>query len=98
LSVLALAVDPQTTSHVLATTQGGGLYRSDDGGVHWGAAAGLPGVDVFAIAIDPKSPAIVYAATYGAGVFMSTDGGWNWSALNDGLTQPYVRSLAIDPS
>lgn len=56
----------------------------------------LPGVDVFAVAVDPQSSSIVYAATHGAGVFTSTDGGWTWSAMNDGLTQPFVRSLAID--
>jgi photosystem II stability/assembly factor-like uncharacterized protein len=31
-------------------------------------------------------------------VFKSTNGGTNWSAVNTGLTNTYVRALAIDPA
>jgi photosystem II stability/assembly factor-like uncharacterized protein len=32
------------------------------------------------------------------GVFRSTDGGMTWSAVNNGLNNRWVRSLAIDPT
>src|SRR5205814_6449544 len=40
---------------------------------------------------------ILYAGTYGAGVFTSSDAGVTWNALSDGLTNLYVRALALDP-
>ena len=31
-------------------------------------------------------------------MFKSTNGGGSWSAVNTGLTNPYVHALAIDPA
>lgn len=66
---------------------------------------------VRAIAVDPTNENRVYiavsnAATYygehgtpfGLGVYLSTDAGTNFSPLNNGLTDPDVSSLAIDPT
>ena len=47
--------------------------------------------------LTPQTPALFYAGTDG-GVFESTDGGENWNAINSGLTNTHVTSLAIDPS
>ncbi len=33
-----------------------------------------------------------------SGVFKSTNGGGSWTAINSGLTNPYVLALAFDPS
>ena len=48
--------------------------------------------------MDPKDPATVYAATNWSGVFKSTDGGESWTAINSGLANSMVYSLAISPS
>src|SRR3989442_14101261 len=58
---------------------------------------GPEGGTIHALAIDPQTPSTLYAGTYGAGVFQSTDGGANWSAINTGLTKPYIGALALDP-
>ena len=50
---------------------------------------------VLSLAIDPDTPTTVYAGTYCSGVLKSLDGGDHWS--NTGLTNEYVRTLAIDP-
>jgi photosystem II stability/assembly factor-like uncharacterized protein len=58
---------------------------------------GPEGGSVPALAINPQTPEILYAETYGGGVFKSTNGGTNWSAIDTGLTNPYVLTLAINP-
>jgi len=91
----ALAIDPSNTSTIYA---GGALavFKSTNGGVSWFAilitSYGL------ALAIDPTNPSIIYAGTWDFGIFKSTDGGGNWSAINSGLTNPFVTALAIDPT
>jgi hypothetical protein len=103
--VRALAIDPVTTSTIYAGTSAGG-YKSTDGGASWSPMnSGLAGAGIKTLAIDPVTPSNIYAGTYypifiigvGVGVFKSSDGGMNWSLMNCGLTNIYVRALAIDP-
>ena len=46
---------------------------------------------------DPQIPGTVYAGIRGAGVLKTSDGGDTWTAMNDGLTNLTVSSLAVDP-
>ena len=51
----ALAIDPLTPSTVYAGTEGGGVFKSIDGGAHWSAGnTGLTDNDVHALAVDPR--------------------------------------------
>ncbi|HKA56188.1 MAG TPA: hypothetical protein VKJ47_21255, partial [Candidatus Binatia bacterium] len=69
-SIYALAVDPTTVSTLYAGTDGGGVYKSTDGGQHWTAInTGLTNIHVTALALDPRTPTTVYAGTGGSGVF-----------------------------
>ena len=49
------------------------------------------------MAVGPATPRTVYAGRGGGGVFKSTNGGATWSAVNTGLTNTDVYTLAIDP-
>src|SRR5262249_29999223 len=95
-SVVALAIDPHTSTTLYAGT-GGGVYKSTDGGRQWTAMnTGLADRNVEVVVIDPHTPTILYAGTYG-GVFKSSDGGGSWIPINTGLpanTHPYT--LVID--
>lgn len=85
---------------VLAATlfDGGGVYRSVNGGVTFArisgaAGSGLPGAGVSSLVADPGNPNRFYAAVprvYGggaaAGVYRSTNGGVTWTAVSAGLT------------
>jgi len=53
--------------------------------------------DVSAVAIVAPPPAL-YAGTSGGGVFKSTNEGGRWNAVNIGLTNAVILTLAIDPA
>lgn len=103
-----LAIDPVTPSTIYAGTQKGGVYKSTDGGANWiakGSGLNTEAI-VYTIAINPSNPSILYAGTrspgseppWGGGVFKSTNGGETWQAVNSGLGEDWVYSLAIDPT
>ena len=96
--IVALAVDPAAPATLYAAGEGGGVFKSADGGASWRAInAGLTNANVRALAVDPAAPATLYAGMWGGGVFKSTDGGLSWHAANAGLATLDVWSLAIDP-
>jgi hypothetical protein len=84
---------------VLAATlfDGGGVWRSTDGGADFtrlsgAAGSGLPDAGVSDLVADPSNPNRFYAAVPvaysndgNAGVFRSDDGGQTWAAVNSGL-------------
>jgi hypothetical protein len=83
---------------VLAATlfDGGGVYRSTNGGTSFArisGSAGLPNAGVSSLVADPTNSARLYAgvpAAFGAGalagVFRSDNAGVSWTAVNTGLT------------
>jgi hypothetical protein len=84
---------------VLAATlnEGGGVYRSTNGGTSFtriSGSAGLPSAAVSSLVADPTNSSRVYAALpfadiFGgsvAGVFRSDDAGVSWTPVNTGLT------------
>lgn len=86
------------TGQLLAATYGGGLYYSN-GGVNWVArntGMTLPHANyTYAVACSPDTAGLAYAGAYQA--YWSTDYGANWTAMNTGLPNDYVRTLAIAP-
>jgi photosystem II stability/assembly factor-like uncharacterized protein len=110
--VFALIIDPVTPTTLYAGTNGG-LFKSINSGVTWGASSGNPAsipptnitnLKVNALAIDPLIPATLYAGTDVnagvdpySGVFKSTDGGATWNSIK--ATAPNnVNALAFAPA
>lgn len=91
-TVYALAVHATTTSTLFAGSSAG-VYKSTDGGASW-SSTGCS--SVIPVAVDPLRPNDVYAGTR-TGVYKSTIGGGNWTAMNDGLLDLNVTSLAVNP-
>ena len=56
-----------------------------------------PWVNIRDLVIDPRMPLILYAGTDG-GMFKSTNGGQSWAAINDGLADPYIEDVVMDPA
>jgi len=54
-SVTALSIDPYEPSTIYAGTEGGGVFKSTDGGNSWASTD-----EVYDPAIDPYDPSIIY--------------------------------------
>jgi len=85
---------------VVGATQGGGLYRSDDGGEHWRLAntdARLWGRDgdFNEVKVDPTNPDVVYVANVVA--WKSSDGGQTFAAFRGAPGGDDYHRLWIDP-
>jgi photosystem II stability/assembly factor-like uncharacterized protein len=92
--VHSLAVHPSDPNLVFAPT-GGGLYRSEDGGVTW---ALLYRCYCRAILLDPQDPAhLVFGPAEGVdrsgSLVESLDGGQSWQAADDGLETPWANTM-----
>jgi photosystem II stability/assembly factor-like uncharacterized protein len=68
--VRALAIDPVTPTTLYAGTDGGGVFKSANGGATWSTVnTDLTNTNVRALAIHPTTPTTLYAGTDGGGVF-----------------------------
>jgi photosystem II stability/assembly factor-like uncharacterized protein len=109
----AAAVDPQNANVVYLGADGGGVWKTTDGGQTWlPMTDDQPSLEIGALALDPTSPDIVYAGTsisnasfanMGAGILKSSDGGSTWTQLPGPLPtgpglEALVQSLAVSPS
>lgn len=107
--VNCMAIDPNNHAVLWAGTPGGGLWKSEDGGIHWEPKTDKhPSLGVSAIVINPQSPQMMYIATgdgdgndtYSTGVWQSTDGGENWRPTGLFWTtnqQRSIRAMLINP-
>ncbi|HYD47971.1 MAG TPA: DUF4215 domain-containing protein [Terriglobales bacterium] len=93
-SVNALAVDPADASLVYAGTNLDVLASSDSAS-SW-APAGLPAGGANAILIHRGNGQTVYVGRDG-GVYRNVNAS-GWTALNQGLSNVHVNSLAVDPA
>ena len=103
-SVAGVPGDPRV---YYAGAASGGIFKSDDGGIHWRPIFDdQPVASVGALAVAPSDPNVVWAGTgepfirshisLGWGVYRSTDAGKSWSRMGLENTGRIGR-IAIDP-
>ncbi|NVM21453.1 MAG: hypothetical protein HWN68_06700 [Desulfobacterales bacterium] len=82
--VLCMAIDSTDSDIIYLGTDGGGIFKTTNGGTDWSQVGkpqkGLTNGIVRDIEIDSENPAIVYAAT-DEGVFRSTGSGDEWEYM-----------------
>ena len=102
--VTSIVVDPRQPDTLYASTwtreqhgEGGGIFRSKDGGRTW-RASGLAGHAVRALVAAPSDPDVLVAGALD-GVFRSRDAGKNWEMITPAGDAELRNfdSLAIDP-
>ncbi|MEK6683481.1 MAG: hypothetical protein AABY46_02360 [Nitrospirota bacterium] len=55
-----------------------------------------PRHSVQALALDPAGT--LFMGTFGDGIYKSRDGGLHWEAVSEGLGDPYIMTLLVQPS
>jgi len=107
--VVAVSGDPVNKFTFYQGTTGGGVWKTDDGGLNWANVSDgfFKTGSVGAISVAPSDPNIVYVgmgeacfrgnASYGDGVYKSSDGGKTWTHLGLEATRQIGR-LQVDPT
>ncbi|MEW6357700.1 MAG: hypothetical protein AB1696_15315 [Planctomycetota bacterium] len=79
---------------------GGGVYRSSDGGKSWNAVTerlSMTCMNILDIAIHPTDPTQALAAVLYEGLYETTDAGASWKKLETGPDHPDIRAIRYDP-
>ena len=102
-AVDALAISPNfaVDQTLFAGTNGGGVFKTTDGGATWVEARnGLTNLTVYALGISPAfaSDGLILAGTNYSGLFRSTDGGGSWAQLPSPLNSGEIRAIAFSPA
>lgn len=104
--VTAIAVDPDDPDHLVVG--GRGLFTATDGGATLEPAEHVD-LDMWITDVEFAEDGVVFASagTFtddlgalkgGRGVLASSDGGASWASFGQGLSNPNVTSLALDPT
>ena len=94
------ASEPGRMYAVLGAAQGGGVYRSDDGGEHWHRVNADPRLwgrdgDFNEVKVDPKNADVLYVAN--VVTWKSTDGGRTFTAFRGAPGGDDYHRLWINP-
>ncbi len=96
--VLHIEQSPHEPCLWLATTEGGGLFRSTDCGATFEAWGNIGvGRNLHDVEFDPVDPRRMAVSGWGIGVAVSDDLGKTWQQRNAGLPRPDVPRISFDP-
>lgn len=94
--------DTTTCNVVYAATDGGGIFKTEDGGATWRFLGGLSDVYVTALAVDPHpdagAPRLLYVGTEDGGIFRSYTGGQTWIPQVEAQPISSVSDIFVDPN
>jgi hypothetical protein len=93
----AIAIDPSTPTKIYVGTDGGGVFKSTNGGNSWAQVnQGLNDLKVTALAIDWFTPSRIYVGTENGGIFSSLDSGESWAGPLGQTPITDIRGIVID--
>lgn len=97
--VRGVAVHPSNVNRIFAASDGGGIWRSTNGGSTWSpmiTTQNSAWMKTFDIEIAPSNQNYIYAALRPGGVIRSTNGGTTWSATGSGPNS--ARTIRVHPT
>ena len=98
----ALAVSPHVPGRLLASSDGIGLFQSDDNGGEWTRIGTRIASDIWSLGFDPHDPERIFVGTR-PGVYRSTDGGETFDELDTSIPTkcpigvPRTTNVVVDP-
>jgi photosystem II stability/assembly factor-like uncharacterized protein len=100
---MAIVATPSAPRIVYAAVlDGGGFYKSTDGGKSWRRSVTGGATEILGLALDRRRPGTLYAGGYDprgrGGVFRSTNAGRTWTDISAGMTTTWTAALALDPA
>ena len=107
--VTQIAIHPLDGNILIAGAAGGGVWRTDNGGVFWWPQMQLePTLTIGAVAIAPSNPQIMYAASgedgggynpawSGVGLYRSDNGGYSWKLMTS-VASTRFSAIAVHPT
>ncbi len=97
--VLELEQDPILSNVLYAATWGGGVFRSDNGGLTWNHQFGVPYITCLEATVGPEGT-VLYAGTFyraNWGVLKSLDRGDSWDLVSSGYsTDESFEIMSLD--
>lgn len=94
--IMKLAASPADDELIYAATNGGGLYRTRDGGGYWSDISPRTKFrHYYIVALDPLDSSRIYTGGRETGLWVSHDRGDSWELL--ALPEASILSLVIDP-
>jgi photosystem II stability/assembly factor-like uncharacterized protein len=91
------AEDQVECSTLIAASDGGGIFRSLDGGEKWSESMfGLLDFGITDMVMDPADPTVLFASTENSGLFASYNGGISWEGVINTVFE--ITDIAIDPT
>lgn len=104
LTLHAILVDPIVPERLWVAIASAGIWRSEDGGIHWQPCnQGLrafttpngPSYLVHKLVQDPHDPQCLYLQNID-GVYITTDGADTWLTMEEGLPSTFGFPFAVD--
>lgn len=103
-----IELHPTNSNVMLIGAAGGGVWKSQDGGINFNSIFDNYCQSIGAVAIDPSSPDNTYwvgtgetwtrnSVSVGDGIYKTTDGGKNWTKMGLEKTDR-IASIQIDPT
>lgn len=98
-----LAVSPHDSNYLLFGSRTQGLWKSNDGGLHWSQvtnfrASPRSDIGLNAIAFDPIDSGRIYISAYGDGIYQSNNAGWTWAKMPKSPVRGMKIAVASDRS
>jgi len=101
VDAFAISLNFAVDQTLFAGTNGGGLYRTVDGGQTWlEANVGLTNLTVYMVDVSTNFPQdqMVFAGTNSSGLFRSTDAGASWAQMPAPLNSGSINGIAFSPN
>lgn len=91
-----LVIDPLNSNVIYAGTEGGGIFKTINGGKEWIKLKIIEkDFSTYSAVLNPKDTKIVYVAVYNYGIYKSNDAGVTWERVNKDYMRDII-TLAID--